>query len=461
MPALASTIFKIKAISDYISPSPHLLSFRKGQPFYALSADSERGIYFVSTQYATPFARAAVSGMVPIRYFQEVDLMSKDNSAATSQSNTQKTDKQRQAAVAEARHTDAVSKVSVVPPVPEITSTADAVAAAVATPIAAVATVSGTAAAPVAHVAANATSRTPVAAAAAKAHVVRGAPHTFPDSARTAAPTAPQVAEPNAPRTALFRLSQEWAALLRAQPHVIFADVMSVRAASAADSAPLADTVSAHDEFKVKVIRGACSHIVMRSTPEIAQLHRQLVDSYPAASLPEFPLSEVLSQLLDPAARVQKLEVYLNTLVSYPWRTSVTASQGALATVEPNLPAPLSVFFQPQSDHEAAMLYQSHIRRDSGFDDPYQLQHNNQSIGKMHDILPWTIQKGEQDLSCTDYQVLAAQRQHAQHQHMTLHQQLHGQQQQNHVPYQRKRSTGGFFSQLFRTAGTGTAAVSQ
>ncbi|KAH6560329.1 hypothetical protein BASA62_010496 [Batrachochytrium salamandrivorans] len=107
------------------------------------------------------------------------------------------------------------------------------------------------------------------------------------------------------------------------------------------------------------------------------------------------------------------------------------------------------------------MLYQSHIRRDSGFDDPYQLQHNNQSIGKMHDILPWTIQKGEQDLSCTDYQVLAAQRQHAQHQHMTLHQQLHGQQQQNHVPYQRKRSTGGFFSQLFRTAGTGTAAVSQ
>jgi hypothetical protein len=81
MPAVASTIFKIRAHSDFIAPpdaSPDLLSFRKGQPFYALSADYEKGIYFVSTQFAVPFARTAVSGLVPMEYFEKVDLMSRD-----------------------------------------------------------------------------------------------------------------------------------------------------------------------------------------------------------------------------------------------------------------------------------------------------------------------------------------------------------------------------------------------
>jgi hypothetical protein len=81
MPSIASTIFKIRAHSDYIAPpnsSPDVLSFRKGQPFYALSADYDRGIYFVSTQFAVPFSRTAVSGLVPMQYFEKVDLLSKD-----------------------------------------------------------------------------------------------------------------------------------------------------------------------------------------------------------------------------------------------------------------------------------------------------------------------------------------------------------------------------------------------
>ncbi|KAJ3256467.1 hypothetical protein HK103_005465 [Boothiomyces macroporosus] len=80
MPAIASTIFKIRADSDFIASAdqPELLSFRKGQPFYALAADFEKGLYFVSTQFAVPFSRTAVSGMVPMEHFSKVDLHSKD-----------------------------------------------------------------------------------------------------------------------------------------------------------------------------------------------------------------------------------------------------------------------------------------------------------------------------------------------------------------------------------------------
>lgn len=81
MPAVASTIFKIRAHTDFIAPSDagaNVLSFRKGQPFYALNADYERGTYFVSTQFAVPFSRSSVSGLVPMEYFEKVDLLSKD-----------------------------------------------------------------------------------------------------------------------------------------------------------------------------------------------------------------------------------------------------------------------------------------------------------------------------------------------------------------------------------------------
>ena len=78
MPSLASSIFKIRAHSDFISSDPNLLSFRKGQPFYALSVDEEKQVYFVSTQFAVPFSRTAVCGMVPKAYFDQVDLMAKD-----------------------------------------------------------------------------------------------------------------------------------------------------------------------------------------------------------------------------------------------------------------------------------------------------------------------------------------------------------------------------------------------
>jgi Variant SH3 domain len=76
--SIASQIFKIRAHSDYISHDPSLLSFRAGQPFYALSKDLTSGTYFVSTQFAVPFSRSAVSGLVPIDCFDTVNLLARD-----------------------------------------------------------------------------------------------------------------------------------------------------------------------------------------------------------------------------------------------------------------------------------------------------------------------------------------------------------------------------------------------
>ncbi|ORY43946.1 hypothetical protein BCR33DRAFT_717074 [Rhizoclosmatium globosum] len=69
-------IFKIKAIEAYLAPAslPSHLSFRKGQAFYALNHNDLSKTFFVSTEYATPFSRTAVNGVVPDRYFEIVEL---------------------------------------------------------------------------------------------------------------------------------------------------------------------------------------------------------------------------------------------------------------------------------------------------------------------------------------------------------------------------------------------------
>ncbi|KAJ3023892.1 hypothetical protein HKX48_000078 [Thoreauomyces humboldtii] len=77
--AASGCIFKVCAIADFIAPKAAdgnaLLSFRQSQAFYVLSTDQENGLYFVSTQYSTPFARSAICGRVPISYFEQVDLL--------------------------------------------------------------------------------------------------------------------------------------------------------------------------------------------------------------------------------------------------------------------------------------------------------------------------------------------------------------------------------------------------
>ncbi|RKO97421.1 hypothetical protein CXG81DRAFT_16592 [Caulochytrium protostelioides] len=78
MPAIASRIFKVRAHTDFLATTTDTVSFRAGQAFYVLSCDQERGTFFVSTQYATPFSRTAVCGLVPQNHFHQVDLMSKE-----------------------------------------------------------------------------------------------------------------------------------------------------------------------------------------------------------------------------------------------------------------------------------------------------------------------------------------------------------------------------------------------
>jgi hypothetical protein len=68
MPAIATQMFKIVAIKDFFTVDPDLLSFTNGQQFYALSTDAKRGMYFVSTHFATPFSRDSISGLVPINH---------------------------------------------------------------------------------------------------------------------------------------------------------------------------------------------------------------------------------------------------------------------------------------------------------------------------------------------------------------------------------------------------------
>ena len=43
-----SFIVKIQALADYHSPSDEFLSFRKGQLFYALTANYNKNVYYVS-----------------------------------------------------------------------------------------------------------------------------------------------------------------------------------------------------------------------------------------------------------------------------------------------------------------------------------------------------------------------------------------------------------------------------
>jgi hypothetical protein len=39
-------IIKIQALADYYTTSPNYLSFKKGQQFYALSSDYQKGVFF-------------------------------------------------------------------------------------------------------------------------------------------------------------------------------------------------------------------------------------------------------------------------------------------------------------------------------------------------------------------------------------------------------------------------------
>ncbi|KAJ3018631.1 hypothetical protein HKX48_002775 [Thoreauomyces humboldtii] len=88
MSARATSIYKIQAVADFLAPkasseSPLLLSFRASQAFYVLATDEQNGLYFVSTQYATPFSRSSTTGLVPISHFEQVELLSRPAGAPT------------------------------------------------------------------------------------------------------------------------------------------------------------------------------------------------------------------------------------------------------------------------------------------------------------------------------------------------------------------------------------------
>lgn len=81
--SIASTIFKVEATKEFISSDGALLSFRKGQLFFVLSINHEKETFFVSTQYAVPFARSSVNGEVPSAYFSRFEDYSSDEDSSS------------------------------------------------------------------------------------------------------------------------------------------------------------------------------------------------------------------------------------------------------------------------------------------------------------------------------------------------------------------------------------------
>ncbi|KAJ3065783.1 hypothetical protein HDU98_010845 [Podochytrium sp. JEL0797] len=78
-------IFKIKAVSGHRPEQDPLLvaqgfiGFKKDQAFYVLAHYPSLDAYFVSNQYAVPFGRNALCGLVPAPLFSVVDLYSSDS----------------------------------------------------------------------------------------------------------------------------------------------------------------------------------------------------------------------------------------------------------------------------------------------------------------------------------------------------------------------------------------------
>ncbi|KAJ3016148.1 UNVERIFIED_CONTAM: hypothetical protein HDU68_012387, partial [Siphonaria sp. JEL0065] len=78
-------IFKIKALSghrpeaDPVLVAQGFIPFKKDQAFYVLAHYPQLDAYFVSNQYAVPFGRTALCGLVPAPLFEHVDLYSADS----------------------------------------------------------------------------------------------------------------------------------------------------------------------------------------------------------------------------------------------------------------------------------------------------------------------------------------------------------------------------------------------
>jgi hypothetical protein len=68
-----SSIFKVKAFSDYIAKSPMYISFKAGQKFFVLNTIKEKKEYIVSTDRKAPFKFGALSGKVPSYYFNKIE----------------------------------------------------------------------------------------------------------------------------------------------------------------------------------------------------------------------------------------------------------------------------------------------------------------------------------------------------------------------------------------------------
>ncbi|KAI8830539.1 hypothetical protein BJ741DRAFT_652269 [Chytriomyces cf. hyalinus JEL632] len=116
-------IFKIKAIEAHRPMSEKELSlgfigFKRTQAFYVLAQYPALEAYFVSNQYAVPFGRNAICGLVPARLFEVVDLYSSDSTKVpvTTESEKQQQQQQQQAVITQNANTSRLSMASIPSP---------------------------------------------------------------------------------------------------------------------------------------------------------------------------------------------------------------------------------------------------------------------------------------------------------------------------------------------------------
>ncbi|RKO93669.1 hypothetical protein BDK51DRAFT_33182 [Blyttiomyces helicus] len=313
MPAAASMIFKIRATADFLAPSSpqdQLLSFRSGQAFYVLATDVGKGVYFVSTQYATPFSRTAVSGTVPISHFESVDLMSRDSAPGT-----------------KAAAAPAAAAAAPAPPAPAAASSSGPHLARRASEPANVREKRG-------HAASTRSQAPQAEAPSPSPHGI--ARRTLSLGSQNAAPLPPR------PFTRPAATGDEYA-FIAADP--IQSLDLSVSTAATSSASTL--------RFGIRVARQVHTHVVRRTAEELMQLHGLLLRSGPTG-LPRFPaaLRPAATSCRMRSSAAKELETYLASLCN----PHISAGTSGI----------LARFFAPRNQEEAEIIEFAGVRRDSG-----------------------------------------------------------------------------------------------
>ncbi|KND00146.1 uncharacterized protein SPPG_04487 [Spizellomyces punctatus DAOM BR117] len=359
MAATATSIFKIRAISDFLAPKDAgedcLLSFRKSQAFYVLSTDTVRGLYFVSTQYATPFSRTAVSGLVPVSHFEVVDLLSKDPAPPKQQSQpsqqqhvaaavagttvpanaAEKTVAGRQLRAFLQANTRRYSEGALLAPPPLHPDDAELQRRAGTVP----------------RNAYRSRTTTTNTATRSSQHQQHKQHHQKTSTTKPTCPPPPQKQAPNVSRD-----------------RFIYAEIIStIRQAPYSSTHVALQPPHQNLSYSVRVVRQYSSHIITRSFDDFVVLHNSLVQFFGAYNnlkhlIPTLPARITLSSAASQSRKSVDERIHAQQLAMEEYLSSL-CDHLPPSMLESGI---VAKFFTPRTAEEAAAI-ESVVRRDSGF----------------------------------------------------------------------------------------------